>query len=483
MNRRVFLQRASTFALVASSGTRLAAASNLPWGKLGKQLAGRVVLPGDDGFLALARPNNLRYALRQPKGIALCANADDVAASILWAREYGVPLVARSGGHSYAGYSTTTGLMIDVAQMNDFAFDPSTGIATVGGGARNKHVYAECRRLGVAITHGRCAEVGIAGLSLGGGVGFNMRAHGLLCDQMVESEIVTADGSIRTMNRSKNTDLFWACRGAGGGNFGINTSLSFQTFNVGHVTAYDLSWDTDLERVFERLVAALETTPARLGCKVSIAASPSAGGGVPKLQVQLLGQLVGSTSELMEILHPVYALHPPSQTALLKELPYWDAQDKLSEIGAPSYFQERSRFLDDRFSHTAIETIFSWLRRWPATTDSAAFKAFQTGGRINAVPRGATAFAHRESQWLGSVDVIWNGQTASDVLRRNLAWQSGFYDALIPIAKGGAYQNFADPSLKDWETAYYRSNLPRLEAVKLRVDPARVFAFPEAIRS
>ncbi|MGA3037840.1 MAG: FAD-binding oxidoreductase [Vulcanimicrobiaceae bacterium] len=481
MNRRTFLGQASAFAVVASSGTRLACASILPWGALGKQLSGRLVLPGEDDFLALARPNNLRYALRQPRGIALCANAADVAASIRWATEHGVPLIARSGGHSYAGYSTTTGLMIDVARMHDFAFDSSTGIVTVGGGARNKHVYANCRKVGVAITHGRCAEVGIAGLSLGGGVGFNMRAHGVLCDQLVESEIVTADGSTRVTNPSKNPDLFWACRGGGGGNFGINTSMSFQTFDVGRVTAYDLSWVTDLERVFERLVAALETAPASLGCKVSITASPRTGGGVPNMRVELLGQFAGSSSELLEILHPVYAVRPPSNASFLKELPYWDAQDKLSELGSPAYFQERSRFLNDRFSHTAIDTIFGWLRRWPATTDSATFKAFQTGERINAVSREATAFAHRESHWLGSVDVIWNRKTAIDVLQRNLEWQSDFYDALIPIAKGGAYQNFADPSLSDWETAYYGANLPRLEAVKRRVDPARVFTFPEAI--
>lgn len=445
------------------------------------QLTGRLILPGEDGFLALARPNNLRYAFRQPKGIVLCANSADVRASILWAREHGVPLVARSGGHSYAGYSTTTGLMIDVQRMNSFAFDPSTGVATFGGGVRNNDVYAHCRKLGVAITHGRCAQVGIAGLALGGGVGFNMRTHGLLCDQLVESEVATADGTLRSVSSSKNADLFWACRGGGGGNFGINTSLSFQTFEVGRVTAYELWWDADLERVFERLMAALESAPATLGCKVSIVATPRAGGGVPKMQVQLLGQLAGSTAQLLEILHPVYALHSPSKTTLLKELPYWEAQDELSELGSPSYFQERSRFFNERFSHAAIDMIFTWLKRWPASTESATFKAFETGQRINAVSREATAFVHRDSLWLCTVDLIWGRQIARDVLQRNLEWQGDFYDAIVPFAKGGAYQNFIDPSLKNWETAYYRANLPRLETVKRRVDPAHVFAFPEAI--
>ncbi|HTA40707.1 MAG TPA: FAD-binding protein, partial [Candidatus Acidoferrales bacterium] len=167
MDRRGFLARSATAALAGGAGFGLLSAlgcsggtgsvpapSGLPWGSLARSLSGSLVLPDDPAFAALALPNNLRYASRVPAGIALCRNAADVSASILWAREHGVPLVARNGGHSYAGYSTTTGLMIDLTTMASFAFDHATGIATLGGGAKNREIFSECRKLDVAITHG-----------------------------------------------------------------------------------------------------------------------------------------------------------------------------------------------------------------------------------------------------------------------------------------------------------------------------------------
>ncbi len=488
IDRRAFLRGtaaaaagASLLAAGCNSATVAPTPAGLPWEALAGSLTGRLIRPGDAGYAAYARPNNLRYASVLPAGIAVCANARDVAASLLWAREYRVPLVARSGGHSYAGYSTTTGLMIDLVAMNSFAFDAATGLATFGGGARNADVFLHCRKAGVAITHGRCLSVGVAGLTLGGGVGFNMRAQGVTCDRLTATEIVTADGTLHAAGSPEYDDLFWACRGAGGGNYGINTSLTFQTFPVDRLTAYDLRWNADQERVFAALAAALESAPDALGCKLSAARASAAHGGDGTIEVQLLGQLYGTPAELREILQPAFAVAPPSTVGFLEELGYWDAQDKLSEAGLPEYFQERSRFFNEALGQEAVSTAFSWLRRWPATAASASFKLFETGGRVNAVAPGATAFVHRSSTWLSSIGVVWEASTPAGDVQRNLEWQAGFYDAIVPLAKGGAFQNFVDPSLRDWKNAYYGSNLARLERIKKRVDPARVFDFPEAI--
>jgi FAD/FMN-containing dehydrogenase len=465
-----------------NAGIGTATPRGLPWQALARSLRGQLLLPNDAGFNEIARPNNLRYASILPAGIAMCVNAADVSASILWARENGVPLVARTGGHSYAGYSTTAGLMIDLGLMNSFRFDSGTGIATFGGGARNRDVFSECRKAGVAITHGRCLSVGVAGLTLGGGVGFNMRAYGLTCDRMTETQIVTADGSIHEPHATSNyDDLFWACRGAGGGNFGINTSLSFHTFPVNRLTAYDLRWNREQEAVFAALATTLEAAPATVGCKVAAARTSVSHGGSGDVEIQLLGQFYGSTADLLEILQPVYAIAKPTRTLLFEELPYWQAQDKLSEAGAPEYFQERSRFFNDAVGGDAVAEVFKWLRRWPGTSAGTSFKLFETGETVNAVAPSATAFVHRSSRWLASVGVVWDASTSDDALARNLAWQSDFYEAIVPFAKGGAYQNFIDPSLRDWKTAYYGTNLPRLEALKKRVDPTHVFSFPEAI--
>jgi hypothetical protein len=179
------------------------------WDELAASLEGNLLRPGDPAFVARATPWALQYAGVLPGGIAQCTSAADVSTCLQWAQANHAPLVARSGGHSYGGYSTTTGLMIDVSLMNSVAVDEATGLATLGGGARNRNVYAACRPLGRTVTHGRCYDVGVAGLVLGGGIGFNMRAHGLTCDQLVATEIVLADGRILTCSEDENADLFW----------------------------------------------------------------------------------------------------------------------------------------------------------------------------------------------------------------------------------------------------------------------------------
>jgi FAD/FMN-containing dehydrogenase len=474
LNRRGFLRAAAGAAAlgVAEVGL-LAAVRRLPWEALARRLSGRVVLPGDRGYGEFALPNNLRYSALRPAGIAMCESARDVSAAILWARENGVALVARSGGHSYAGYSTTSGLMIDLREMNSVSLDESTGVATVAGGARNGNVYDYFSNRNLAITHGRCPSVGVAGLALGGGIGFNMRAHGLTCDQMMASEIVLADGTIRTL--TGDDDLLWACRGAGGGNFGINTSFAFQTFDVGKITVCDLIWDQQPERVFASLVETLERAPRTFGSKIS-ASAPSGSSGT---KIELLAQFAGTPAGLRELLADAYAIARP--TGVVTMDPYWKAQQVLAEPGHAAYWQERSRFFNDPIDHRAVAVIFDWFRRYPKTAKSAEFKIFQTGGRVNDKKPSDTAFVHRQSRWLGSIDLYWEHDTPHDTLQHNLAWLGAFYEAIVPLAKGGAYQNFIDPSLTDWKSAYHGSNLEKLEAIKKRVDPTGVFAFREAI--
>jgi FAD/FMN-containing dehydrogenase len=491
-NRRHFLAGAARTLLAGAAGTGLLAGAGFragsaavppaarQWAELARRLSGKLLRPGDANFVRFAAPNNLRYAAVLPAGIAQCANAHDVSAAILWAREFGVPLIARSGGHSYGGYSTTSGLMIDLRDLNSMEFDPSTGIATLGGGTRNSHIYSGLRKHGVALTHGRCYGVGVAGLVLGGGVGFNMRAQGVTSDQLIGTDIVTADGHRHALSAKQDSELFWACRGAGGGNFGINTSFRFQTFPVSRLTVYDLTWMHRPDDVFAALMRVLDAAPDSLGCKVSVnaptAAQRAAGKGIT---VNLLGQLRGTPAALAEILQSVYRLAHPAGKIL--ETDYWSGQDLLSEVGAPEFFHEQSRFFNEPLSDAAIALVFDRMRRWPGTTKAASFKVFQTGGAMNAIPAGATAFVHRSSSWLSSIGLEWHEHDAAADVQRNLAWQQSFYDACRPYASGGAYQNFIDPALVNSQQAYHGSNLARLEALKAQVDPQRVFRFSEAI--
>ncbi|HTW04421.1 MAG TPA: FAD-binding oxidoreductase [Streptosporangiaceae bacterium] len=453
-----------------------------PWEILARSISGPVLRPGDPGFEELALPFNLREAYVTPAGIARCRTARDVSKAIRWARRYRYPLVARSGGHSAADYSVTTGLMIDTKLMDSATFDSRTGIVTIGGGVLNSGVYEALEENNVTITHGRCPQVGAAGFLLGGGIGFNIRRLGVGIDALVASEIVTASGDILPLSQRRNPGLFWACRGGGGGNFGINTSFSLRTFPVpASVTASRLIWKTDADRVFPALMASLDRSPASLGSWTTLSAVKpqdlAKGDDVPLI---FEGQLYGTPAQLDRILSPVYRIEKPSESEI-EEMSYWDAQRFFSDTPDPSEFQNRGLYFRGPIPRAALEKMIYWLRRWPGTSKYANISFLQTGGQANAVPARATAFVHRDNDWYMVWYLKWKREDSRSLVRANLAWLNAFYNAIAPYAIGQAYQNFMDPSLTDFLHQYYAVNLRRLERVKAAVDPHRVFNFPQAI--
>jgi hypothetical protein len=457
------------------------------WRQLKDGLSGPVLRAGTFDLSKFAKPYNLRYAADLPDGIALCRTAEDVVTAINWCRQNSVPLVVQAGGHSYAGHSMRKGgLMLNLLLMRDARH--SNGTVRVGGGARNHALYTVLEQNGVAITHGRCATVGAAGFLLGGGIGFNMRAHGLGCDRLIASEIVTADGRVRTLRADAGeaeADLFWACRG-GGGSFGVHTSFTLEAFEARPVTVFDLTWTSthpSPRLVFARLMRALDAGPVELGTRISLKApSASERGRGADVTINLLGQLhAGSAKTLDQILSDVYALAVPQQSMISSEMDYWAAQKLLEEVDAPTYFQERSAFLKSNLDEQALDLAFRYLRAWPGTSAGADLRFFQTGGKMNEPASGATAFAHRNSRWILDVGLNWSPKDRPDVVARNRDWQDRFYTAMRPFSTGGAYQNFADPSLRDWRIAYYGDNLERLQRIKRVADPDRLFNFPQAL--
>jgi len=453
-----------------------------PWEILARSISGPVVRPGDPGYAALALPYNLRAASVRPAGIALCRSARDVATSIRWARKYHFPLVGRSGGHSAAGYSVTTGLMIDTKLMTQTAFDATRRIATIAGGVRNAGVYQALQANDATITHGRCPTVGAAGFLLGGGIGLNIRTLGVASDSLVASQIVTADGEIATLSEKENSGLFWACRGGGGGNFGINTSFSIQAVPAPRsVTAASLTWTTKIDRLVPALLAAVHESPVRLGTWITLdAVTPRQLAKGEDVSIYFLGQLLGPPAELRRILAPAYAVARPSESTV-KEMGYWAAQAFFSEASTPSEFQNRAFYFCGPVSGEAIDTMLRWLRRWPGTSIYAQLSFLRTGGRANAVAPHETAFVHRGNDWYMIWYLKWGKEDSRALVAENLAWLDAFYHAMAPYAIPQAYQNFTDPSLKDYLSQYYASNLPRLERIKSAVDPTRVFHFPQAI--
>ncbi len=488
LNRRKFLSlgtRALAGAVVASSAGFLNACqktsgtvNTLDWKYLSNQLSGTVLLPNQAGFEPFTIPFSLQYKGTVPMAVARCANEKDIVAAIKWAREMGVPLVARSGGHSYAAYSATSGLLLDVSSITDISISSTTGLATIGGGARNQHVYSALRAPSLSVTHGRCKQVGVAGLVLGGGIGFNMRAHGLTCDKLVETKMVTADGSVIVCNEKENADIFWAVRGGGGGNFGVHTSFVFRPFPVGNITVFDMSWQDKVEIVFARLQEVMLAAPDALGAKVWIVSEPVAGMG-NRISVKAFGQFAGEQSQLENIFKPVTDLVKPVQSVIQTKY-YWDGQELLSEEGEPGYGYERSRFAYGAISAQGQAAIFRNIREWPGTSDSVVWKYFLMGGKIDTLGRSDTAFYARGARLLTSIDMAWKPQDAPK-LAANMAWINQFHAEMEQYTSANSYVNFIDRNQENYLNAYYGSNLDKLKAVKKKIDPSNFFNYPQGI--
>ncbi len=212
--------------------------------ELRRALHGRLLLPGDAGYDLASTPANARFDAIRPLAVAQCTGEADVITCVNWSRAYRVQPVAKGGGHSYAGYSTTEGLLVDIGALNQVTVDQRTGVGVMDGAARNQNVLDATIDKNFVLPGGTCLAVGIGGLTLGGGIGYNTHWGGLTCDHLVSTRIVTADGRVREVDASSHPDLFWACRGGAGGNFGINTQFTFELPRIpaANVAFYRFDW-------------------------------------------------------------------------------------------------------------------------------------------------------------------------------------------------------------------------------------------------
>jgi FAD/FMN-containing dehydrogenase len=478
LDRRTFLTAGSGALLglaVPPSAYALDGGETSPgdWADLASLLNGRLIKRGVPNFASIAAPWNLRFAAIQPQAIARCASPEEVRACLMFAAAHKVPFAIRTGGHSYAGFSATPGLLLDVSTMNEVHYDSSSGRVHLGGGARNVNVYTGLSPVHRGITHGRCRGVGVAGLVLGGGIGFSQRLRGLTCDQLVELKMVTASGELIRCSDNEHADLFWACRGGGGGNFGVVVGMTFQTHPVDFVTAFRIVWSAQVDQLLPLALDLLPSAPDRLGCKLSLGAGK-------ETKLHLLGQIAGSKEELTHLLAPLYRLTAPSDEAIAT-LPYWQSQDFLSEEGEPEFSHERSRYVFHPPPSETSAAILDHLRRWPGTSEGADWKMFLAGGAVARIAPEATAFVHRKALMLTTIDLEWSEADSSDAIAANEAWLDAFHAAMRSFTSEQCYQNFSDEAETDYLRAYYGANLKRLVEIKRKYDPTNLFRFAQSI--
>jgi FAD/FMN-containing dehydrogenase len=498
LSRRDFLARGGRAAAILGIGGQLGWLSGCgsgddsgaDVGSLARRVSGQVVVPGEPGYARDKLLFNPRFNAAHPRAIVFCHSPEDVAATVDFARERGISLAARSGGHSFGGYSAPTGAIVaDVSRMDGIRVDRSEGTAVLGPGALNLDMYEGLGRRGLAIPGGTCPTVGFGGLTMGGGFGYSSRLFGLTADNLLELELVTAAGKRLACSPQQNPDLFWACRGGGGGNFGITTSFRFRLHPVTDVAIFQLSWDwSDAAAVLDAWQRWAPEAPDELFSTCSISRAGRARPGAPTVISQ--GQYFGSPERLTALLEPLLAAaHPTHRRVRLAS--FVEAQ-RLWAGCAPAHCGDRAAnpytvktdFFGEPIPEAGVTTMIEELERWPGSTAAAPSVGVELnswGGAIARVPASATAFVHRDARFLAIYGTTWDHRDGAARIAANRAWLERFYARMRPFASGYAYQNLIDPQLATWRHAYYGANLPRLVAVKRRYDPHGFFNFAQGI--
>jgi FAD/FMN-containing dehydrogenase len=490
-------QRSATSSILAAAAGPTAA----DWTALAKDLAGTLVRPGEGSYATAKLLFDPRFDGQHPAGIAYVANAHDVSTCLAFVRKFGVPCAARSGGHSYAGWSGSSGLIIDVGNLKTVSVSGTT--ATVGAGTRLIDFYHGLAAKGRAVPGGSCATVGIAGLTLGGGIGVTARAYGLTCDSLESLQIVTADGAVLTATGTgPYSDLLWASQGGGGGNFGVATSFTFRTVPAPEPVLFALSWPWSKAA---RVVAAWQSwapqAPDAMWSNLHLAAAP--GGTTPSVSVG--GCYLGSDADAANLLNQLYAkvgsspsshflsFPQPFLTAMLAEagcssigyqachLPWYASGGKLNRA---SEFA-KSDFFTTPLSSAGIGTLLAGvvaLQRVagaPGGVGGIAFDAL--GGAVNRVKPNATAFVHRNALFSAQYTTGWTVGAGAAGINNQHTWLRKYWGSMRRYASGQAYQNYVDPDLANWQQAYYGGNYNQLAAIKKKYDPTGLFTFPQAV--
>ncbi len=472
------------------------------WAALRGSLTGSLVLPSDPGYTTARELFQPRFDAVRPQAVVLCATESDVQHAVAFARTHGIVPTPRAGGHSYAGYSTGTGIVVDIGRLDRVVV--GRGSVAVGAGARLIDLYAAIAPVGVAVPGGTCPSVGVAGLALGGGQGVVGRKLGLTCDAMTSVRMVTAAGDLITCDERSNADLFWASRGGGGGNFGIATGFELRTTPIGDVTLFSLHWPwAAAADVLGAWQAWGPDAPQELWSDCHLLAR--AGDPPGPLSSSVNGVLIGSAAALAPLLSDLRrAVGTEADHSYTSTLSYGAAMT--AEAGCSGMTIEqchlpnqnpggllrrasslaRSDFFAQAIPGDAIDAAVRAIAARQGdpglgTTGGVLFDAF--GGAINLVAPAATAFVHREQRFLAQYFANLPDPASSSTLRANQAWLDGLYGTLHPRASGEAYQNYIDPSLAGWDRAYYGSNLTRLLATKESVDPEGLFRFPQGLRT
>ena len=463
------------------------------WERLQRRVGGEVALPGSPAYQAAPPAFNARFGEVRPSAIVACVSPEDVRAAISFARRHDLELATRAGGHSFAGHASTRGLLVDVTPMRSVTV--AAGEATVGAGARLGEVYEALQDHDLTIPGGTCPPVGVAGLTLGGGLGILGRKHGVTSDHLVGAEVVLADGRILTCDDHHHEDLFWALRGAGAGNFGVVTRLVFRPVPApSSTTTLHLAWPSaHAAAVIGAWQRWAPTGPDELAASLKVTA-----GDDPDRPpaVDVYGAFHGTRADATRLAEELVASVGSDPTvAALTPMTWPQTRRFWAELGSaeepgeppvprppePQCLYARSEFFARPLPAEAVAALLDAFGSGRTAGEARELDFMPWGGAYNRRAPDATAFVHRDQLFqLKHVAVVDAGTApANQAAAHGAATRS--WASVHRWGSGRVFQNFADPDLEHWPAAYYGQNYHRLVRVKARYDPSNRFQFQQSI--
>lgn len=430
--------------------------------------------PGDAQFDTYVPAFNVRTVLA-PQLRALCRTPRAIGAMVDWCRDSGVPFAVRGRGHCFEGFSESSSVVVDTRPMRKVTVDAATRTAMVGAGASLGDIYIAAAAHGLAFPAGSCPTVGLAGHALGGGYGFLARPFGLACDSVLSLDLIDPQGRAQHADRTHNPDLFWACRGGGGGSFGAVTGFRLQLHSLKSVITFSLNWRqlapaqaADVLKIWQHWAP---RAPAAITANLVINRHPEGG-----INLHCAGQSIGTLAELkreLKVLPAAARISPQPLIAAINDfaggVPGW--------IYASSLMKGKSDYVTAPLTDDGLAALMEQING----AEDVYVNCDAYGGAISRVAADATAFAHRGStQFSLQYATYWTDP--ADTPRR-LAMLRKFYAAMRPHVSGGAYVNYCDADLDDWPTAYWGQNLARLKRIKTAFDPDNVFQHRQSVPS
>lgn len=435
------------------------------------ELTGLVITKADKSYNLVRRVKNLYFSY-YPRVIVYPNNIIDVVNAVNWARKQGLNIRCRSGGHNYEAFSVGDDVVvIDVSNLLNFEIDTKDGYVRIGAGYNLDQVYKKIAKFGFAFVGGSCGSVGVSGITLGGGVGFLQRQYGLVCDNLVEAQIVDAFGRLITANSYQNQNLLAALRGAGSNNFGVVVSMTFKVYPVYKVTELTAQWPKD--RRYE-VIQAFQKVGEYLDNRYTIKVS------INKDAIGLYGLGLRSSEKEMEEALSILLKVPNKMDYTIKHIGLNEYVQKYSDFDpTPKGFKITGLFAYKPLEKEPCEIIFNYLDNAPPIQPTIEVGFLLLGGKIAENEYLPSAYPHRGAKVLVQIDAEWNLEY-SKYDNDTIKWVNGLRKSLLPYA-GFGYLNYCDINIPDYLYNYFGNNVPWLKVVKEKYDPYNLFYYPQGI--